>query len=314
MTAKPVHVVCTIDDAYIQHCAVMLTSLFSSNRDTAFSIYIITDLSESSNLTKLKQFLNQYQHFYSIITIDKSAISNAPVTHHLSLATYFRLFIPKVLPRSLNKVLFLDADMIIRQQIDSLWKINLESYTHAAVIAAGMDSYPPYIGLPENSLYFNAGMLLINLQAWRDLKVFERGCDLIQREPERLKWMDQDVLNILLHDAWLLVDLTWNAQPFLYEKSFNDEFEFKQRYEDFNSLQAKTDPAIVHYVGGERAKPWHYYCQHPFKDEYTKYLKITPWKHVEAIGKPNLIEKIRFQLGLGTKLRSLRHSLIKQSS
>lgn len=300
-----IQIVCTTDDTYIQHCTVMLASLFESNKDEQFNIYIITNIENTTNLQNLKTFLKHYSYPYSIITIDQGAIKNAPVTHHISIATYFRLFIPKVLPPELSRVLFLDADMVIRKSIRPLWETNLDEYTHAATIAAGMDDYPAEIGLPQNSFYFNAGMMLINLQAWRKHRVFERGCDLISHEARRLKWWDQDVLNLLLHNSWYPLDLTWNAQPFVYSDSLSAEYSYWDRYQKFNYWEAKSDPAVVHFVGGGNAKPWHYFCTHPFKQDYLNYLKVTPWHKTPLLGTPNLAARLRFKLGLASKVQHL---------
>lgn len=307
----PINVVCTIDERYAQHCAVMLSSLFINNIKEVFHIYVITDGFKNNNLSKLQKFLDKNKQQYSIIEIKKDILGQAPITHHISLATYFRLFIPEVLPSSIDKVLFIDSDIVIRKSIDKLWNIDISNFSHAATIAAGMDDYPLQISLPEDALYFNAGLMLINLNAWRKLNIFERGCDLINQQPERLKWWDQDVLNILLYNSWLPVDLVWNAQPFIYEESI-DNYKYKSRYEKFNYTEAKLDPTIVHFVGGGSAKPWHYACRHLFKDEYIKYLKTTPWKNSQLIGKPSLIARMRFQLALGSKLRDLRQFLSKK--
>ncbi|MBD2452906.1 glycosyltransferase family 8 protein [Nostoc sp. FACHB-87] len=301
-----INVVCTIDDQYTQHCAVMLSSLFFNNENHLFHVYIITDDSNTTSFHKLKTFLEKSKQQYSIIEIHKDILLKAPITHHISLATYFRLFIPEILPSNIDKVLFIDSDIVIRKSIETLWNIDIQNFSHAATIAAGMDDYPSHIFLSEESLYFNAGLMLINLKIWRELKILERGCELINQKPERLKWWDQDVLNILLHNSWLPIDLVWNAQPFIYEESLNN-YKYQSRYEKFKYTEAKLDPAIVHFVGGGSAKPWHYACQHPFKDEYIRYLRTTPWKNSQLIGKPSLIARLRFQLGLGSKFRNLKH-------
>lgn len=309
-----VHIVCTIDDTYAQHCAVMLASLFHNNQDTPLKVYILTDTLKSTSLKKLNRFLSQSGHEYSICEIDKHQLGEAPVTHHISLATYFRLFIPKIIPADVQKVVFIDSDIVIRKSIAPLWNTDITNFSHAATIAAGMDDYAAKIGLPSNTLYFNAGLMLINLNVWRKLNIFERGCQLIREQPDRLTWWDQDVLNLLLHDSWLPLDLTWNAQPFLYENFRFDNYEIEKRYQKFNALEAKTDPAIVHFVGGGSAKPWHHACKHPFGNEYSQYLKETPWKHVKPIGKPSLIATARFHLGLGSKLRHLFRFFLKKTN
>ncbi|BAY92029.1 MULTISPECIES: glycosyltransferase family 8 protein [unclassified Tolypothrix] len=297
------NIVCTIDNNYAQHCAVMLSSLFINNPNQKFYIYIITNGLKKHISNKIKRFFYTIKQEYSIIEIQTSELEKAPVSHHISLATYFRLFIPEVIPDNIDKILFIDSDIIIRKSIDQLWSLDIQSFSHAAAIASGMDDYPSKINLPEGSLYFNAGLMLINLKAWREMKVFHRGCALIYQQPELLQWWDQDVLNILLNNSWLPVDLTWNSQPYLYDESLINS-KYQDKYKKFNYLEAKIDPAIVHFVGGGSAKPWHLNCNHPFKHEYFKYLKKTPWKNSHLIGKPSFISKIRFYLGLGSKLHN----------
>ncbi|MBN8559308.1 MULTISPECIES: glycosyltransferase family 8 protein [unclassified Leptolyngbya] len=300
---SPINIVCTIDNHYAQHCAVMLASLFHHNPKRQFRVFLITDGLEMSIWERLEQFLQDQKQEYELIQIDRTALGDAPVTHHISLATYFRLFIPEVLPQTLQKVLFLDVDMIVRKSIDELWDKDIHAFSHAATIAAGMDEYPEQIGLPRNSLYFNAGLLLINLEAWRNLRVFDRGCEIIRQSSDRITWWDQDVLNILLHDHWMPLDLLWNAQPFLYSEEFHQRPQ--ALYKLFQSATAIAEPAIVHFVGGGSAKPWHFYCTHPFKDDYRKFLKKTPWQNTPLICQPDLVTQMRFRLGLGSKARKL---------
>ncbi|MCM0589158.1 MAG: glycosyltransferase family 8 protein [Gloeotrichia echinulata IR180] len=300
-----ISVVCTIDDKYAQHCAVMLTSLFKNNPTQVFEVYIISDSIKSKEFQKLEIFLNPNIHKFYFIKIDKDSFQEAPISHHISIAAYFRLLITEVLPIELEKVLYIDSDIIFRRKIDDLWKIDIGNFTHAATIAIGMDDYPKKIGLPENSLYFNSGLMLINLEYWRGLKIFERGCELIRQQREKLQWWDQDVLNILLHNSWLPIDLTWNSQVFMDDEEVPISSLYQEKYTKFNYLKAKVDPAIVHFIGGGSAKPWYYACKHPFKHEYEKYLHATPWKNTIPIGQPSLISRIRFRLGIGSKLRQI---------
>ncbi|MBD2593981.1 glycosyltransferase family 8 protein [Nostoc spongiaeforme FACHB-130] len=300
-----ISVVCTIDSEYAQHCCVMLTSLFANNPDQHFNIYVITDELSSFKIEKLKQFLSNSGHNFSLLPINKNHLKDAPVSHHVSIAAYFRLLVAEVLPEILTKVLYIDSDIVFRHSIAELWKLDIKELSHAAAIAIGMDDYPEKIDLPKDSLYFNSGLMLINLDYWRKYKIFERGCELIQKNPEKLQWWDQDVLNILLCHTWLPLNLQWNSQVFMDGQEVQISSEYKDRYERFNYRTAKLDPTTVHFIGGGSAKPWHYACKHPFKYEYEKYLQHTPWKGTVPIGQPSLISQIRYRLGVGSKLRHL---------
>jgi lipopolysaccharide biosynthesis glycosyltransferase len=302
-----INVACTIDNNYVQHCAVMLASLLDSNKSEFFEIYIIHNGIENNNKRKIEKFLSKQSNCkYKLILLDEKYLLelpvNLPLFGHISIATYFRIFLAEVLPKTLDKVLFLDSDMIIRKGIRWLWETNLEGYSHAAAINPGLkDHFSNLYQQAVNPTYFNAGVLLINLQFWRENAVLSKACNLIRNYGEKLKCWDQDVLNILLNSDWLRVGLTWNATP----RVFRGEIKPEELMTDENTDAVAQDPAIVHFAGGGFHKPWYFQCEHPFKDLYKKYLKKTPWSNHRLIGEPSLILKLRMQLKLGTRLKKI---------
>jgi lipopolysaccharide biosynthesis glycosyltransferase len=289
-----VHVVCAIDNEYVEHCAVSLRSLFATNRQLSFRITIITNKGlEHRKRAILEEFVRKFAAQVVFQAIDGEALSDMPVSHHVTVATYFRLLIPQLVSPETDKVLFLDSDVIVRQNILPLWNISLDGYSHAAAENPGITtSYKRELGMLGRSAYFNAGVMLINVRAWRNLDVTNKALEFIRNCPDKIKFWDQDALNYVLQDRWLRIDLKWNAQHGLFTSEVpkavgirNNEYE-----------TARYDPAIVHFSGSGSCKPWHYRCNHPFRSEYVKYRRQTPWSRFVAVGTPPLGSRVILSL------------------
>ncbi|NJL10544.1 MAG: glycosyltransferase family 8 protein, partial [Calothrix sp. SM1_7_51] len=255
-----IRVVCTIDSNYIQHCGVMLCSLLSNNQHNDFYFYIIHNGLDTKSRKVLEKFLDKSKQQFSFIEIDSSLLKEAIVSNHVTIATYFRLLIPELIDTSINKVLFLDSDIIVRQNILQLWTTDISSYVHAAVEDPCISKeYKHNLGVDENMPYFNAGVMLINLTAWRKLEVYSKAIKFIHDYPERIIFWDQDVLNYLLQGQWLKLEPRWNAQePFFRDCSHQDLGITEEALQ-----QARFNPALVHYTGSGTCKPWYFYCNHP---------------------------------------------------
>ena len=272
-----ISIVCTFDNNYAEHCAVMLSSLFANNKNESFEIFILHDgLNEEVKGKFVRSFQSNTQATFQFLTINKDDLQGAPVTHHISLATYFRLFIPYLLPHRIKKVLFMDSDMIVVGPIKELWETDVANHYLAATVAAGMDEYPTEVGLKKDSLYFNAGLMLINLEKWRAFDLLPKSLKLINEEKERIKWWDQDVLNILFVNQWLPIHLRWNYQPFVYKNELKKTSStFYKRYVDFGYYEAQKKPVVIHFAGGD--KPWTTNYRLIYSLDYLKYRKMTEW-------------------------------------
>lgn len=263
-----IHIVCTIDDKYAQHCAVMLTSLFLNNKQSHFIIYIITNGLHRKNQKGLNKLVKKYKAQSYFYIIDEKILENAPITHHVSLATYYRILLPKILPNSLEKVLFLDSDLLILDDISPLWNININEY-----YIGGCCEYPSTerkvgLGLKPESSYFNAGVMLVNLTKWRIDGILDKALNFIKNYPDRIQFWDQDVLNVILENKWLQLSHKWNVNQKFYVIPYSYDY-FKISKTEYNLLG--NSPSILHFTGSN--KPWDKNNAHPKKEEYFTYLK-----------------------------------------
>jgi lipopolysaccharide biosynthesis glycosyltransferase len=116
------------------------------------------------------------------------------------LATYFRILIPVILPETLEKVLYLDSDIVVRKNIIDLWRTDISNHPLGAVYDMFVDDIRIYNRLcfDVDQRYYNAGVLLMNLSYWRKRKIPEKCLAVIDSLSEKLKFLDQDLFNILL--------------------------------------------------------------------------------------------------------------------
>ena len=300
-------IACNIDNNYVRFCSVMLVSLFENNRDQSFDIHIVSqDLSEDGQQTLKNIVCNQYGQRIHFYFVGPDLLNDFPIDSdsHISISTYLRLFLGSILPASLSKVLYLDCDIIVRSSIADLWNIDLTNYAIGCVEDMWSDKDDNYsrLGYSKDFLYFNAGVLLVNLDFWRQNHLEAEFVSYVKHNSEKLLFNDQDVLNGVLHDKKLFISFTWNMQDGFFRRRR------RIRKETWDELDKElSNPAILHFTGSK--KPWHYKCMHPYKSEFYVYQRLTQWK--DCSPKTDywflfLMNIQRLAISLGIKRRKFR--------
>ena len=277
MPKETIHIACNIDTSYVKYCIVMLTSLFENNQNVSFHIHIITEKLSSESKSKIVEFIeNRYHQKVQFYYVDINLVKDCPryaAGSHISLAAYYRIFLGNLLPLEIHKVLYLDCDLVVIGSIEELWKTNLKNFSVACVedMWSGKEDNYKRLHYPSSDSYFNSGVLLINLDYWREKKLMYKALDYIAKNGNNLVFYDQDVLNALLHNSRVFLPFRYNVQDgFLRRKR-------RIRSESIEMLdQELLHPVIIHYTGGK--KPWQYKSLHPYKSLYFYYLDLTPWK------------------------------------
>lgn len=265
------NVVCCIDDNYVVYCGVMLTSLLENNKDIEFTIHIITSELTNENRDSLYNIVEK--RYGQVLKIHDISERKFPIRpgDHVSLATYYRILLPEILD-DISKVLYLDSDLVIDRSIKDLLQIDFDAYAIAAVIDVDSSNESTYkrLSYDKELKYFNAGVLLMNLDYWRSHKVMERTIDYISHNQDILLYHDQDALNYILKHEKKLLPLKYNFQEKFYLKSpvLPTEYFFELK-------ESFAYKAIIHYNGKD--KPWYKECCHPDKCLFYKYLHMTKW-------------------------------------
>lgn len=274
-----INILCATDDNYAPYCGIMLTSLFDSNKDCRFNVYVFEDGSVSkANRVKYQRLGKRYGNEITILTIDDSMIRGFPMNAetYITLPTYYRILASELLPTEWQKVIYLDVDMIVCGDIKPLWDVDLTGKALAGVI----DCSPwtgcvcERLGYPQSFGYFNAGLLALNLDYWRNNKIGERIVAYVSQYYSDLRYMDQDALNGVLYEEIVLLPARYNYSVLVFLNRFWEAYseETQQYY-----LEEKNRVVVIHYQGEE--KPWdprHY--GGPFLSVWEKQRKKSLWE------------------------------------
>ncbi len=192
---------------------------------------------------------------------------------HLSVATYFRLYMAHAVSASVDRVIYLDCDLVVTRSLLELMQADLGGKTVGAVRAYGIPSLrasgPAFADADQGDTkpYFNAGVLVIDMARWRKAKVQEKACRFLTERHSQVKYWDQDALNYVLQDDWHELDPRWNRTSDYHRVKWSPN----------DSAFTKTtwlglrEPYVAHFVSGY--KPWSHYG-HPDKRLYDRYLKL----------------------------------------
>lgn len=280
------------DENYLPYTFVVCQSIIDSiskqyrdiSSDDAIIFHILTD--KSVDIADLQLKANSFQERNKAIIDNLIVIHNIDVDQfssckgwgiHASKSTYYRLLLSEFLDPSIKEILYLDVDTLVLEDIRALFD-NTDLSNHVAAVVLDAINANEYIDSISTiyssndkkqyfpvkfSKYFNAGMLLINLDKWRQDNIGLKCIDLIK---VGLPFLDQDALNIAIPDP-LIIDGKWNFQTtalYAYEYSFvknkllnrapgKDFSEIKNSILESDILSSMDDPAIVHFTA---FKPW----------------------------------------------------------
>ncbi len=194
-----------------------------------------------------------------------------PVFGHVNVSTYYRIAVPRLLSE-LDKVIYLDADMLVLGDLGELWRWSMDGKPLMAVqdnncstlASAKLPGYRE-LGLPPDSKLLNGGMLVMDLEQWRKEKVTDRIFSYLNQYASAVRFWDQDGINAVLANRWIVLPYAWNWRVDCGRPDLPTGLDAEQP-------EAKAQ--ILHFSSA--MKPWHYYCEHPLKMWFFKYLEITP--------------------------------------
>lgn len=249
------------DNNYVKYMMVAMKSIIeNASKDYSYHMHVLhTDISAHMQ-EQAKQLEQEHVKIYfEDVTEDLETLKEElPLRDYYSLTTYYRLFIPKRFPEY-SKAIYIDSDTVTLGDISKLYEKDISDYYVAAVrdqVVIQNDVFGEYaekvLGLDRNA-YFNAGMLLMNCDAFRNEDILEQFNKLLQSYLFVVA-QDQDYLNIICQNKVLWIGAEWNTEV-------------------FGELVCKEeDIQIIHYNLAD--KPWHYKNSR-MSEYFWHYAKLT---------------------------------------
>ena len=271
-----------INENYLMPSGVMLCSLFENNKEEQIVVHALLGKDGDKCKQPLEDLTSKYHQKILFYDMSQISMDDFPVGLHfqesfITIEAYYRLFLMNVLPRTMDKVLYLDSDIVICGSIRKLWDIDISDVAVGAVPDCfHQDIHETNrIGYEVGLGIFNSGVLLINLNYWREHDVMKEFVAYAKEAKDHLKYHDQDVLNYVFRHCKKELPIRFNLQTI---HMYYDRF----RYLHFRLIddvkEAFINPVVIHYTGPE--KPWYSNAYHPLKTYFNKYRQLTPWKDV----------------------------------
>lgn len=290
------HIVYASDDKFAEILGVSLVSLYENSKNMDdIVVYVLDSGIGKQNKDRLLSVSRSYvRHDITFIpakNISEKLSMNVAVDRG-SLSQYARLFVSSDLSLDLNRVLYLDCDIIIKRSIRELWNLDLNGKTIAALMDAFSKYYRQNIDLEENDIMFNSGVMLIDLEKWRMQKIEEKLLKFIAQKNGRIQQGDQGALNaVLSHDTYCF-EPRFNSITIFYDFTYRDMLVYRrppmtytegQRfYTEAQIKEAVENPTIIHFTTSFKSKrAWMKECKHKYVGEWLKYKKMSPWKDTE---------------------------------
>ncbi len=255
--------ICLIsDENFIQHLAVTMASILSNaDKDDELLFYILLDKTLSMNLReKIIELKKIKDCTIFFIEVEKSLFNKYSKVRKMA---NFKFFLGNIL-KDLDKVLYLDCDLIVLKSLKELFNEDIKNY-----YLAGADNIGHYFLFKYNDywisdFYINSGVMLINLDSWRKNNLAEQFIKIKEENIKNFIFVDQDVINICCDGKIKPLDLSWNMHT-----GFFKNFYFHPKKQEIK--KAIANPQIIHFSSFK--KPWNGYS--PLMKYYYKYLKLT---------------------------------------
>jgi len=300
---ESINIAIATDNTYAQHaCVEMASILCNTAQKEKIRFFLLSDDIEDD---KKEAIVKTVQNLGAAISIHELSgdkrFEGLYVRGKLTRTVYFRLALPDIMPEDVHKIIYLDSDMLVFGDISELWSTDVEKIPLAAVPDYGIMSSArlwnekeSFIGMKKDGTYFNSGVLVINLNMWKEHDLGHELLSLVREE--QYPHLDQDSLNKIFMDNWISLPLKWNIIPpifYLFWKRIflNPKLRAK-------ALEARKDIRIIHYAG--RYKPWEFERHEGFNSQYYKYLAMTEFKNVKMP-----------QLAKDTHSKSINRQLIR---
>jgi len=274
------------DDNYAMHMAI---SMMSVERHTSSKIKFI--IFESGISLKSKKFIAEHiKSDVEYVTIDAESFSHFPITiDYISVTTYFRLKILSYL-KDVSRIIYIDVDALVGGDISELWAESLNGKAVGAILDPTIEiffqDYKSLIGLPSDHYYFNAGILLMDLDRLRVVDFDERVDHYFLTYSKRIKYQDQDILNGALIGEVCYLNPRYNYMP-SHRKLMKRKHSGKRNTYPDGVVMSKYPLVISHFCGGR--KPWSIHCVHDGFQIYQSLVRLTPSNKIYENNNENLL-------------------------
>lgn len=286
------NIVYSSDNNFADVMGVSITSLFENNKNCEeINVFIIDNNISEINKNKLQALALKYNRNINFVLFpDLNEFIDIEINvKKWALASFGRLFLELLIPNNIDKILYIDCDTLINYSIEELYETALKEFYCGAV------SFMPSIsnllvGLKSTKQWFNAGVMLISLNKWRENNLYKNFIKFIKDHNGNTPFVDEGVINGTINshimDVPLKYNINWKFFCYKSQKAYKHHNKYITINNDFPDdvtlKNARDNPVIVHFTNSDfQIRPWVKPClgckKYPYTEEWLKYKSISPW-------------------------------------
>ena len=281
-----INILLSADDNYAPLTGVLIQSLLKNNEKdfNEISIFILDGGISEVNKQKLDLICNSFQikvnlNFIKYGNIEE--IVGIKMNTTRSFAAYAILFAASLLPKDIDKILYLDVDAVIVDSLKEVYNIDISNYYLAAVEDMGPEYINTYLNLPMYTTHYNSGFLLINLKKWLEDNLEKKFIDCIVEHNGEVYHNDQGVINLVCKDNILKLNPKYNILSPFFEVGYDNLLKFygvSEYYTKELVEDAIKNPVFIHLTQFVYGRPWFNNAQnHPLRELFDSYAVQTPF-------------------------------------
>ncbi|HJA44223.1 MAG TPA: glycosyltransferase family 8 protein [Candidatus Dorea stercoravium] len=246
------NILITLDENYFPRLRVLLTSLKMNDPGEHFDIYLLYSGLSERMLRAVERWCRAAGYEFHPIRMDGDLFENAPVSSRYPTEMYYRLLASRLLPQELNRIIYLDPDILVINPLRPLWETNMSGWLFGAAAHTGKTELANDVNrlrLGVEHDYYNSGVLLMDLELGREEIIPEEIFRYVEEHRMELLLPDQDLLNAMFGERiFPLDDAVWNYDA----RNYNNYV--MRSSGKYNVKWVMENTAILHFCG--KAKPW----------------------------------------------------------
>lgn len=279
------HVLFVVDEAYARHLPVAMNSLLMHAKSPV-TFHIVHSTIARRTREAIAAYVDGRATCLWYAQEQNALLRLDAYLPHVSSASFLRLVADTALPPDVKRIVYLDVDVLVLDDIAKIASMDLQGCSVAVVADPGVDAreFARTYGLEGPGLYFNAGVIVMDIEAIRVRGSLARARE--AAEGGRFSYGDQDILNICFWGDAVALASRWNVQRNAFYREGTPE----------------APPAILHFT--DDLKPWRSTEWHPRAYDYLVYLAHTPF--ADEIRREGGLTRT---VALRWRLRKARHEL-----
>lgn len=261
MDSATKHIAFAFDNNYLQQAFTLVESIVSTTNNCFFHCIIDENVAENE-ISRLQRYIEQREHAFQRYSVEAKTVAHFVRSGTWSHAVYYKLYFPLLVEEHISRLLYIDTDTLVLNDLSPLYNTNLSEFALGAVYDCYVKTQEK-IGITNPGQYFNSGMLLFDLPKWKKAQYSERAIAYLNDHPEHILFVDQCALNAVVQGDYLQLNPKNNFLfSYLSPEISRSEME-----------QLKKEVILVHFT---LDRPWFTMCKNYFRSEYRFYFKQSP--------------------------------------